>query len=382
MPEDEKVTMEKEGADISSIEELQKLKDMSDLSSGLYNVLKTPGGNMLGDKVVEPDGQLSDYIIDPNKRPELDLDIIKEVMKGNQFTDNINPEDMQCLMALMLEYGPKIKEASRSEIYLKLPKSVRDTINIATYNPSANIGILKGIRYDLAKGLINDLVDAYNSICADHIDKLISEYTRETDKMQSDIGKIVSDSFSEIRDKTIANIDSYIEELRKDELNNRDKIAKLEKDKLFIVDEIIGLKSFKEFCSRCKIKRYDLERPEKLFKEFNFKYVDNHNQNIHDINICSRILGTHLKEHKDDDGITMLLIAFTKFCKNYKPDNILEHIFMDTFIKNIIYMDALAPAGVCILNADGSNKSEVDKYNKEINDLNECITSLLRRNKK
>ena len=57
----------------------------------------------------------------------------------------------------------------------------------------------------------------------------------------------------------------------------------------------------------------------------------------------------------------MLLIAFTKFCKNYKPDNILEHIFMDTFIKNIIYMDALAPVGICILNADGSNKSEVDK---------------------
>ena len=141
MSEDVKATMEKEGTDISSIEELQKLKDMSDLSSGLYNVLRTPGGNMLGDKVVEPNGQLSDYIIDPNKRPELDLDIIKEVMKANQFTDNINPEDMQCLMALMLEYGPKIKEASRSEIYLKLPKSVRDTINIATYNPSANIGI-------------------------------------------------------------------------------------------------------------------------------------------------------------------------------------------------------------------------------------------------
>ena len=368
--------------DVESIEELKKLKDISDLNSGLFNVLKTPTGNVLGNPVEKPTGNISDYIINPDKKLELDLSIIEKVMKENQFTDNINSEDMQCLMALMLEYGPNIKEASRSEIYLRLPKSVRDTINIATYTPSSNIGALKGIRYDLAKGLINDLVNAYNSMCADHIDNLISEYAREENKMQTDIGKIVSDSFTEIRDKTIDNIDKYIEELRKDELNNRDKINKLERDKLYIVDEIIGLKGFKEFCTKCKIKNYELEKPEKVFKDFNFKYVDNHNQNIHDINICTRILGVHIKDHVDDKGIMMLLIAFTKFCKNYKPDNILEHIFMDTFIKNIIYMDALAPAGICILNSDGSNKSEVDRYNKEINDLNECITSLLRRNKK
>ena len=49
--------------DVESIEELKKLKDISDLNSGLFNVLKTPTGNVLGNPVDKPTGNISDYII-------------------------------------------------------------------------------------------------------------------------------------------------------------------------------------------------------------------------------------------------------------------------------------------------------------------------------
>ena len=129
------------------------------------------------------------------------------------------------------------------------------------------------------------------------------------------------------------------------------------------IEEARNLTELKEFAKTCKIKHYDLERPDKrVYSDFLAKYKDSVN-NIYDISIAETVLLRHLTPlgfTKND--ITMLLIAFCRQCKNYSVDNVLDHAYMYYFLYYCVMLDG-------------------DKSDKFKNNIIEVIKNVNERNK-
>ena len=129
------------------------------------------------------------------------------------------------------------------------------------------------------------------------------------------------------------------------------------------IDEARNLTELKEFAKTCKIKRYDIERPDKrVYSGFLSKYRDSVN-NIYDINIAETVLARHLTPLGCDKiDVIMLLIAFCKQCQSYSVDNVLDHAYMYYFLYYCVMLDG-------------------DKSDKFKNNLLEVIKNVNERNK-
>ena len=129
------------------------------------------------------------------------------------------------------------------------------------------------------------------------------------------------------------------------------------------IDEARNLTELKEFAKTCKIKRYDIERPDKrVYSGFLSKYRDSVN-NIYDINIAETVLVRHLTPLGCDKiDVIMLLIAFCKQCQSYSVDNVLDHAYMYYFLYYCVMLDG-------------------DKSDKFKNNLLEVIKNVNERNK-
>ena len=162
------------------------------------------------------------------------------------------------------------------------------------------------------------------------LDTMLAGFDKELQKFQTDTSKELGNilmSFDEERKKEI---DAAIARCKAE--GKSEAIEKLEKIKN-IIDEAYNLTDFSEFCKHVKIKKFDLEKPKKIFLSFNAKYLK-HNNNINDIQYCPIVLDRHIIG--DEKSNMKLCLAFCKYCMNYSPDNIEEHSFMYYFIKNII----------------------------------------------
>ena len=129
------------------------------------------------------------------------------------------------------------------------------------------------------------------------------------------------------------------------------------------IDEARNLTELKEFAKTCKIKRYDIERPDKrVYSGFLSKYRDSIN-NIYDINIAETVLVRHLAPLGCDKiDVIMLLIAFCRQCQSYSVDNVLDHAYMYYFLYYCVMLDG-------------------DKSDKFKNNLLEVIKNVNERNK-
>lgn len=95
------------------------------------------------------------------------------------------------------------------------------------------------------------------------------------------------------------------------------------------IEEARNLTSLKEFAKTCKVKKFDLEKPERrIYTNFLNKYRDSVN-NIYDISIAEDVLFRHLQDKgytvKD---IILFFVVFCKQCQGYSSENVLEHAYM------------------------------------------------------
>ena len=129
------------------------------------------------------------------------------------------------------------------------------------------------------------------------------------------------------------------------------------------IEEARNLTELKEFAKTCKIKRYDIERPDKrVYAGFLSKYRDSVN-NIYDITIAETVLTRHLAPlGYDKIDVIMLLIAFCRQCQSYSVDNVLEHAYMYYFLYYCVMLDG-------------------DKSDKFRNNLIDVIKNVNERNK-
>ena len=200
----------------------------------------------------------------------------------------------------------------------------------------------KNINKFQSKNLLDKFAD-------DTIKKLVGEYSLSESFEFENLKKDLDDADSKLKmnisgtivvtylESLIKSIDGALtvkENLIKD--NKVEESEEIQKGIIDVLESPFKLIGFKEYCKTVKFKNIELEKPEKVFRDFNFKYV-NSEKNIEDISKCPSILSEYF--NTDIDKTNKAIIAFCKYCRTMDPNIIDDHIFMYYFVKNTLMVN-------------------------------------------
>lgn len=210
-------------------------------------------------------------------------------------------------------------------IYKELPEEVKTMVDLY-----ADIDRLSASIGGATTANINQMK---NIIATSLIDEFISDVNikRAKSDFAMELEQIYRSSVKDIED---ANLE-YIEDRNKTYREAADKIedeSKREKLKAILdrIDDARDLTELKEFASKCKIKKIELEKPAtRVFNSFLGKYKDSTN-NIYDINIARKVLSRHMELEYDcsEGDVIAFLICFCKYVYNFSVNEATDHAFM------------------------------------------------------
>ena len=269
-------------------------------------------------------------------------------------------------MTKMMELVQRRLNGEKFSPYKELPDTFKNFINtqIAT-----NGGVVNSTtRNSAANVLINLACDSYKESNYDmDIDAMLNEFSSTASDLYEAMDKDYGNLIVDITDEIYVKINNAIDKAKEE--NNSATINKLSEMK-DAVDEAFHLTKFKEFCKTVKIKKFDLEKPQKFYSDFNQKYAD-HVNTINDITYCAEVLS-----HHNSYGIkknVALIVAFCKYCMNKKPDNFNDHTFMYYFVRNIYTLDRINHLGASY---DIIAPKSKPFYDQVLGNLNECIKNI------
>lgn len=296
-------------------------------------------------------------VIKDAKTDEASNELVKALSNGEE---SISIEDLNVLLELVK------KKQNKEEIdspYNKLPDSCKAIINNAI---GADLNVMnnkvKSIRNTMAELLIDEFITS-------------TTLNRTTSSLNDQIEKMFNSTKSEIGDTIIG----YTEQRNKDYINYvmeniDDEEKRKEALKIFdYIDAAYTLSDFKEFCKTCKIRKIDLEKPDKHNNNIDNilnKYKDNANRNIYNIYNAEKVLLRHINTEDEIftyEAVRAFFIAFSLYCKSFNPNNTKEHAFMFYTIYNIMVTDI-----------NTGEKKEVSTI--FLGNIRECIHNLICRN--
>jgi len=182
------------------------------------------------------------------------------------------------------------------------------------------------------------------------INKIDGEFQNKLENMFTDLNNELSPLFMDYnnsKEETLRKMQEKVEDPEK---------KKLIEDILDTIHRTFTLEDLIAVAPNTKIKAYNLEKPEKVFRDIHVKY-EGSNYNIYDLRLCCNVLDKHLKQNeylKPDDKYSVIkaLLVFTKYVKNYSVDNPVEHSFIYYTLYNMILLEVY-------------HGEEYEKYSKE-----------------
>lgn len=296
------------------------------------------------------DSEIKDYI---NQ-----IDSTDQTMFGEMKKDfDISTESITALLDIVNRKMNK----EEFNIYKAFPDEVRNMVDryLEANQMGGNSMQSKQIRNLVSESLIDEFI---TNIGAERIKK---DFNKEVEEIFSHGMKELGESIVGYTLERNNAYRKYAEGLEDSEKKEK-MIAILDQ-----IDKAYSLEDLKEFAKKCKIKKFDLERPSKIYTNFLTKY-ENSQYNIYDLNMARPILFRNLNidsaEEYTQKDIDSFLVLYCKYCQNMKPDNALDHAFMYYVIYNIIIVD---------MNRSGESKEISDIY---LNNIKEVIKNIKQRN--
>jgi hypothetical protein len=259
-------------------------------------------------------------------------------------------------------------------VFKELPSEIQTIINKYCSSGGVPINTPNGNQYR-------------NMIAEQLVDEFISNigYNRIQHDLSTDIDNLFKNMGSEIADKAVEAEEEreakYREEAEKiEDPEKKEKVIAI----LDAIQEGYNLSELKEFAKKCKIKRYELERPDKIYADFVRKYKDS-SQNVYGIDSAIAVLLRNLNKdnngnpittsngevviYYDEKKVNAFFIAFAKQIMNYDPEhNILQHAYIYYVLYNAMFTD---------INI-GEKRASSITY---MNNVKEVINNLVERNK-
>lgn len=322
-----------EGEDKSVIAEVRIIPE-----TGLHTVEKIIPDDKNEDDI--PEANLEDYLdMSAYEAETMDLDNIT-ISDSIKKEYDLSDEDAIHLMSLLR----RVQKKEKFPYYNELPEGLKKFCNaIAVMEPECGGKVNKPMLNAIALNALNTLL---NEIAADEFIVDISNVIdNEIKKSGADLSAIYEGMIIGKSEKLREAADKAVEEGHEDTAATLRKMADACEESYKMAGFAEAIKNHK-----LKIRKIDIEKPQKVVRDFNTKY-ENSNiaiNNVMDITYC---IPRHLAEATTPpspdkittDTINAFMVAFCMYCKNMKNTNIDEHIFMYYFIKNILYLDTTAP---------------------------------------
>lgn len=327
-------------------------KAIYDPESGLTQIVPTVAEIDPDYVEMTPDPDI-DAIINSDVEATIDDEKALEFLKSNKAIRSVS--DIQQIIRCMKDW----ENGDHSNPFNKLPFSIQQSI--LNEAGRGGLSVDNKIKSALAKNFIEEMIQQYYYDQGNmDMEAVLKELSDATLDLNSKIGM---ESFSVYL--------GMVESSRKiSDTEDTEKNQKI-KDIAAGIVSAYDMRDFMEFCEhgKYKVRPFDLQKPQKVYKEFNYKYFD-HKNTINNIGAAPLILQRHGFEEAESH---LIPIVFCKYCVNMKPDNLKEHTFMYYFIKNFIYLDLIAPNG----NTKTMNELGDRKYIDAYKHLKGCYADLI-----
>lgn len=228
----------------------------------------------------------------------------------------------------ILKIIQRIQNKEEFNIFKAFPAEIQDRLNkhlsmngIGGYSPEAN-----SMRNFLAETIMDEFIHKIS------VEKFTLDFQKEwnalQNKLNTDFSKIWMD-YSVERENYIRSIMEHEEDETK-----KEAIGMI----LDAINEGFTLERVIAAAGRTRIKKYDLEKPDKVFNIIHNKYNDS-TYNIYSVNVACMILARHMKDEYSVEDITKFFIVVCKVCMNYRPEVVVEHAFMYYVLYNSVLLD-------------------------------------------
>lgn len=181
---------------------------------------------------------------------------------------------------------------------------------------------------ELRNDLTNMLISQYESSIS--MDKFMDEFNGTLENAFNGINKEISSYVKDYDSKK----KEYMEQICKN-ITDAKKKGKME-DLLDAIYDGYKLNRMRGF--HIRIKKFDLEKPGRVFDIMRSKY-ETSKYNMYNLYQITAILNRHLVKNGYTPFGLSFILTFCKFCQNYRPENPEEHAFMYYCVYNIALLD-------------------------------------------
>jgi hypothetical protein len=293
--------------------------DVDSAFDTMVKKINSDNDSLLSDRPITEDEAI-DYISGENSSDTL----LSELSNGSGISN-------EAVKQLLVVTNRKLKGESFNT-YKELPEEIRNIIDDYIKSNSdlsiSPINVINSIKRNVADSLLDEFISSIQ------IDRSKHDFVTDMEKIYNDINVDIANTASEL-----------IEERNKayreaaDTIEDENKKARL-LSILDIIDNARDLTDLKEFSKRCKIKKIELEKPDRIYRAFLAKYKNSTN-NIYDINLAKQALARHLPKDKyTEEDIDAFLISFCKQVNNYSVDSVTDHAYMYYVLYYCALLDA------------------------------------------
>ena len=334
--------------------------DQSELSDEEMDDIEEAYDNPIKLKDLEVFKKVDDVNIDEITSDEINVD--ESQVKAMLSDNDIN--DIEDILKITELISRRIK-GEQFNPYPLFPDKIKQQIN-------AQLATLGQASDRHSRSMISNMI----------LDQMVEEYkSRNTMDLDDEFLKLGEDAKKLVRETSVEMSELYLEldsarreaikeSIQKAQDNGDFEAVKKFKDIEKALDESIDLTEFAEYCKTVKIKKFDMEKPSRVYDIIYNKYRD-HKNVINDIAQCPNILDKHIKDNHEKN--LKVCLAFCKYCANKSPDDIKDHTFMYYFIRNIIMLDRMNPNGE---DYDSMKQDASQYYLRVINALKNCMTNI------
>lgn len=286
--------------------------------------------NLTEDEIMSKFGK---SIAAANQQIVVTIDDLKNYFNDSLFGDisKISTATKQKLVDIT---NDSITNPNKSYTFTDLPEEIQN--------------IIRGYFGKIA--IPRDTTKVYNDTADDFVVQM--KASASIARSRDEFNKQTNLLYNEAQDEILPLIQEY-EENREKALREALKDIDDEKEKKDIEDSLdamadaYSLKPLIEAAHRIKIKHFDLEKPERNYDSIHFKYKKDTRYNIYRLDTAVPQLSSHLLQNKlitDEDAkqnrsATIFMVAFAKYCANFKPQVIKEHTFMYYVLYNIYLLN-------------------------------------------
>lgn len=260
--------------------------------------------------------------------------LFKEISKDTEYDDET--------IRQLLEVTNRKMKGEEFNVYKALPTKIQELINSYCRQGQVPLNTPNGNQF---RNMVTD--------------ELINEFISNIglNRIQTDFAKELEDIFDKGTKELSESIVGYTEERAKNYREAAEQMEDPEKKAKLIqildnVDEGYNLETLKEYAKNCKIKKYDLERPDKIYRSFLQKYK-NSRFNIYGIEMATPIVLRNLNkdaeghpipadssDYYDQTDVDAFFIAFCKQTAGYDPNNNPnQHAYMYYLMYNCIFTE-------------------------------------------